>query len=324
MHKQLRRSILRALVGFAFALPLFALAQGYPSRPIAMVIPSAAGGGSDAVARVLGTHLTAVFGQPITMENKLGAGGAIAAAAVSHTAPDGYTLLMGSNATHGANPSLFKNLPYDPVRDFTPVALVGSFLFAVVVHPDVPARTMKELVAYAKANPGKLSYAGVSSTSIVMTETLLRGTGIDILQVPYKSAALALPDIMSGRVSMAVMDLATAGQFVQQGKMRALAITSRERSAVFPEIPTIAETVLPGFEIESWIGLFAPAGTPQPIVDRLNAEVRVILAKPEVKTRLGALAFDVRSASVKEFQELVPREIDKFRKLVKAAGIEAQ
>lgn len=301
-----------------------AQAQSAFTKPITLVVPTAAGGGSDTVARTLAQHLTASLGQPVVVEVKLGAGGSIAAAAVARAPADGHTYLVGSSATHGANPSLYKALPYDPIKDFVPVVPIGSFLFGLLVHPSVPANNIRELVAYAKANPGKLSYAGVSSTSIVMTETLLRGAGIDILKVPHRSAAIAMPDLVTGRISMAVLDLATGGPFAKDGRLRALAITSRERSALFPDLPTIGESVVPGFAVESWIGLFAPAGSPAPLVERMNAAVRAALARPEVAARLASLSFDIRPSSVAEFRDFVPKEIDKFTKLVRAAGIEAE
>jgi tripartite-type tricarboxylate transporter receptor subunit TctC len=294
------------------------------TKPITLVVPTAAGGGSDTVARTLAPHLSTALGQPVVVEVKLGAGGSIAASAVARAPADGHTYLVGSSATHGANPSLYKSLAYDPIRDFVAVVPIGSFLFGLLVHPSVPANTIGELVAYAKANPGKLSYAGVSSTSIVMTETMLRGANIDVLKVPHRSAAIAMPDLVTGRISMAVLDLATGGPFVKDGRMKALAITSRERSPLFPELPTIGESIVPGFAVESWIGLFAPAGTPMPLVERVNAAVRAALAKPEVASRLASLSFDIRTSSVAEFRDFVPKEIDKFTKLVRAAGIDAE
>lgn len=319
-----RQLVLAAGGAVAATLGAPAMAQTGFTRPITLVVPTAAGGGSDTVARTLAPHLSAALGQPVVIETKLGAGGSIAAAAVARAPADGHTLLVGSSATHGANSSLYKSLAYDPVKDFAPVAPIGSFLFGLVVHPAVPAANIRELVAYAKANPGKLTYAGVSSTSIVMTETLLRGAGIDVLKVPHRSAAIAMPDLIAGRISMAVLDLATGGPFVREGRLRALAITSRERSPLFPDLPTIGESVVPGFAIESWIGLFAPAQTPAPLVERVNAAVRAALALPDVNARLAALSFDTRSAGVQEFREFVPKEIEKFGRLVRAAGIEAE
>jgi tripartite-type tricarboxylate transporter receptor subunit TctC len=322
-----RRHVVLAGAGIAAA------ALGAPSaraegegftRPITLVVPTAAGGGSDTVARALGPHLTAALGQPVVVENRVGAGGSIAAAAVARAPADGHTLLVGSSATHGANPSLYKSLAYDPIRDFAPVVPIGSFLFGLVGHPSVPASNIQEMVAYAKAHPGKLTYAGVSSTSIVMSETLMRGAGIDVLKVPHRSATLAMPDLVAGRISLAILDLATGGPFVRDGRLKALAITSRERSPLYPNLPTISETVVPGFAVESWIGLFAPARSPEALVERMNAAVRAALGKPDVKAMLASLAFDMRSSSVQEFRAFVPREIDKFTRLVHAAGIEAE
>jgi len=319
-----RRQLMVAAGAAAVAVGSARAQQPAFTKPITLVVPTAAGGGSDTVARTLAPHLSAALGQPVVVEVKLGAGGSIAASAVARAPADGHTYLVGSSATHGANPSLYKSLPYDPIRDFVPVVPIGSFLFGLLVHPSVPANTIKELVAYAKANPGKLSYAGVSSTSIVMTETMLRGANIDVLKVPHRSAAIAMPDLVTGRISMAVLDLATGGPFAKDGRLRALAITSRERSPLFPDLPTIGESIVPGFAVESWIGLFAPAATPMPLVERVNAAVRAALAKPEVAARLASLSFDIRTSSASEFREFVPKEIDKFTKLVRAAGIDAE
>lgn len=328
-----RRRLLGASLGAATALgagvtlPLSAAAQTWPSGPVKFILPAAAGGGSDTVARVIGSYLGTAIGQPVVVENIVGANGIIGTETASRARPDGQTLLVGSNATHGTLSGMMKKLPYDPVKDFIPVAPFGTFLFALVVNPDVPVKTMAELVRHAKANPGKLSYAAPTSTATIMAETLKRGTGIDILQVPYRGVPQALPDLAEGRVSMSFMDLATLSGYLQQGKVRVLAITSRERSTLFPDIPTIHETVMPGYAIEAWTGLFAPAGTPQPIVDRLNAEVRTILAMPEVKARFVKLAYEVRigqAASVQAFRDFVPAEVEKFTNLVKAAGIEPQ
>jgi len=318
-----RRRLIAGAAALAFA-PLASHAQSAFSKQITWVIPSAAGGGSDAVARALAPLVSASLGQPIVIENKLGAGGSIAATAVARAPADGHTFLLGSSATHGSNPSLFKTLQYDPIKDFVPVAAMGSFLFGLVVNPEVPAQNVKELVAYAKANPGKLSYAGVSSTSIVMTETFLRGANIDVLKVPHKSAALALPDLIAGRISMAVLDLATAGPMIQDKKLRLLAITSAERSSAAQDVPTIAEAAVPGFEVESWIGLFAPARTPAAPVDQMNAAVRSALSRPEIRARFNTMGFDIRQGTVDSFRAFVPREIDKFTRLVKAAGIQPE
>lgn len=320
------RSNILIATGVALALGVGSAAHAQQpfTRSITLIVPTAAGGGSDTIARALAPHISQAVGQPVVVENRLGAGGSIAAVAVARAQANGHVLLVGSSATHGANPSLFKALNYDPIRDFEPVVPIGSFLFGVVAHPGVPGKNLQELVAYAKANPGKLTYAGVSSTSIVMTETMLRGAGVDILKVPHKSASLALPDLVAGRISMAVLDLATGAPLVRDGKLRLLGITSRERSPLFAETPTIAESVVPGFEVESWIGLFAPAGSPPATIDRMNAVVRAALALPEIAARFGALAFDIRSGSVADFRAFVPREIEKYGKLVRAAGIEPE
>jgi tripartite-type tricarboxylate transporter receptor subunit TctC len=322
----LRRKVTRRTAIAAAGMMAFAdqtSAQNIFPRTITIVCPTAAGGGSDIIARTVAPYLSTSLKQPVVIDNKVGAGGIIAATAVAHAQPDGCTWLLGSSATHGANSSLYKSMSYDPIRDFAPIGLMGSFLFGVVAHPSVPANSMEELVAYAKSNPGKLSYAGVSSTSIVMTETMLRGVGVDIVKIPYKSAALAIPDLIAGRISMAVMDLATASQLIQDGKLRLLGLTSPKRSRLYPQTPTIAESVVPGFAVESWIGMFAPAQTSQIQVETVNAALISALEKPDVQSQLARLSFDIRTDTLKAFRDFVPREIDKFTKLVRAAGIEA-
>ena len=301
-----------------------AFAQPYPSRPITIVVPFAAGSGTDSITRIIGQHLSVALGQSVVVENKVGASGVLAATYVARAAPDGYTLLMATNSTHSANPYLFKNLSYDPVKDFAPVARAGSYVFMLVVNKDIPAKTLPELVAYAKANPGKLTYASGNTTGIVAGETLKSKAGIDILHVPYKSTPPAINDVLGGRVSMMFIDLAPALEHVRAGNFRALAVTTRERSALLPDLPSLAEAGIPGYDVTSYAALFAPAGTPKEIVDRLNAEVQKIIANPEAKARIAITGFDAFSGPPETLAAFIQSELVNWGKLIKDAGIEAQ
>jgi tripartite-type tricarboxylate transporter receptor subunit TctC len=299
-------------------------AQTYPARAVTVVVPFAAGSGTDSIARIIGQHLSAALNQSVVIENKVGASGVLAATYVARAAPDGYTLLMATNSTHAANPHLFKSLSYDPVKDFSPVARAGSYVFMLVINPDVPAKTLPELIAYAKANPGKLTYASGNTTGIVAGETLKSRAGIDILHIPYKSTPPALNDVIGGRVSMMFIDLAPGLEHVRAGTLRALAVTTKERSALLPDLPSLSEAGIPGYDVTSYAALFAPAGTPKEIVDRLNAEVQKIIANPEAKARIAVTGFDAFSGPPETLASFVQSELVNWGKLIKDAGIEPQ
>jgi tripartite-type tricarboxylate transporter receptor subunit TctC len=299
-------------------------AQTYPARAVTIVVPFAAGSGTDSIARIIGQHLSAALNQSVVIENKVGASGVLAATYVARAAPDGYTLLMATNSTHAANPHLFKSLSYDPVKDFSPVARAGSYVFMLVINPDVPAKTLPELIAYAKANPGKLTYASGNTTGIVAGETLKSRAGIDILHIPYKSTPPALNDVIGGRVSMMFIDLAPGLEHVRAGTLRALAVTTKERSALLPDLPSLSEAGIPGYDVTSYAALFAPAGTPKEIVDRLNAEVQKIIANPEAKARIAVTGFDAFSGPPETLASFVQSELVNWGKLIKDAGIEPQ
>jgi tripartite-type tricarboxylate transporter receptor subunit TctC len=319
------RRLLALLVGgCAVVQSLAAAADTYPNKVITLVVPFAAGSGTDAVARVIGQELGQALSARIVVENKAGANGAIAATAVARAAPDGYTLFMTTNTTHSANPSLMKSISYDPVKDFAPITRVGSLPFMLVVNPAIPANSVQELVAYGKANPGKLTYAYGNSTGIVAGETFKRSAGIDALKVPYKSTPPAITDVVGGRVSFMFVDLASGLSQVKSGNLRALAVTTQERSAVVPQLPSIKEAGLPDFDLNSWNGIFAPANTPKEIVTKLNTELRKIIAKPEVKARLAEMGFDAFSSTPEELGEFVKAELVKWTKLIKEAGIEPE
>jgi tripartite-type tricarboxylate transporter receptor subunit TctC len=323
------RSPFRCLAACAVTICLvlaapMADAQTYPARPITIVVPFAAGSGTDSIARIIGQHLSVALNQSVVIENKVGASGVLAATYVARAAPDGYTLLMATNSTHSANPYLFKSLSYDPVKDFAPVARAGSYVFMLVINPDVPAKTLPELVAYARANPGKLTYASGNTTGIVAGETLKSRAGIDVLHIPYKSTPPALNDVIGGRVSMMFIDLAPGLEHVRAGTLRALAVTTKDRSALLPDLPSLSEAGIPGYDVTSYAALFAPAGTPKEIIDRLNAEVQKIIANPDAKARIAVTGFDAFSGPPETLASFVQSELVNWGKLIKDAGIEPQ
>ena len=313
-------SLLLMLLSFGSA----ARAEDYPTHTITIVVPFAAGSGSDTAARIISQQLTQRLGQTIIVENRAGATGAIAAAFVARAKPDGYTLLLGTNSTHGSNPTLYKKLNYDPVADFQAVAHTGDFYQMLLVHPDLPVKSVAELIAYGKANPSKLSYAGGNSTGIVMAETFAKGADIPMLRVAYRSTPTALTDVMANRVPVIFVDISSALSFVKAGNLRALAVTALTRSELVPELPTIDETAIKGYDIVSWTGLYAPAGTPRAIADKLNAEINAVLALPAVKERFATIGVELHPKSVDEFSAHTSAEVAKWTRLVKQAGIEPE
>ncbi|MGI4939928.1 MAG: Bug family tripartite tricarboxylate transporter substrate binding protein [Janthinobacterium lividum] len=315
---------LLATLTFCLALTTAGQAQTYPTRFVTVVVPFAAGSGSDTAARVVGQYLGPRLGQSIVVENRVGATGAIASTYVARAKPDGYTLLLGTNSTHGSNSALYKSLSYDPARDFVGIADTGVFNYFLVVNPALPIKSVSELLAYGKANPGKLSYAGGSSTSIVMAESFAKDTGVGLLKIPYRSNPPALTDVIAGRVSLMFVDVSSAISFVKAGSLRALAVTTKSRSPLYPDLPTIDETAVKGFNLASWTGLFAPAATPQPIVEKLNREVNAVLAMPEVKGRLASLGVEPDTMTAAQFDTYAHAEVAKWSHLVKEAGIEPE
>ena len=301
-----------------------ALADQYPSRVITMVVPFAAGSGTDAVARVFAQELATALKGNVVVENKVGANGGIAASYVARSAPDGYTLFVTTNTSHSANPSLLKSINYDPVKDFTPIVRGGNLPFMLVVDPKLPVKSVQELVAYAKANPGKLTYGYGNSTGIVAGETFKRRTGIDVLKVPYKSTPPAITDVVGGRVSFMFVDLTSGMAMVKSGGLRALAVTTSERSAILPDLPSMKEAGVPDFDLNSWNAIFGPAHMPEELVRRLNGEMARIIARPEVKARLAEMGFDAFSSTPAELDAFVKSELVAWTKLIKEAGIEPE
>jgi tripartite-type tricarboxylate transporter receptor subunit TctC len=297
-------------------------AETYPTRPITLVSVFGAGSASDTLCRVLGEPLGAALKQPVIVENRAGADGALAATYVARANPDGYTLMMGTNSPLSADPFLLKDLSYDAIKDFAPVTRVGSFTLMLVINPGIPARSLKELVAYAKANPGKLSFASGNTAGIVAGETVKHWGGIDMLHVPYKSTPPALEDILGGRVSMMFADLTTAMPHVQAGTLRALALTRLQRSALFPELPTMDEAGMTGFELDAWAGIVTPARVPPEIIARLNGELRKIIDDPTIKKRLTNVGFEAFSSSPEELGETIKVQLEKWGKMIADAGIQ--
>ena len=299
-------------------------ADDYPSKPISLVAIFGPGSTSDTICRVLAQHLSIALKQTVIVENRPGANGALAALYTARQPADGYTIMLGTNSPLSAAPFLMKDVSYDPIKDFTPVTRVGSYTLMLVVHPSVPARSVKELINYAKANPGKLTYASANTSGIVAGETLKHWAELDILHVPYKTSPPAMQDVLAGRVSMTFADLTIAIPHVRAGTLHALASTRIKRSALFPELPTLDEAGVTGFDMDSWAGIVAPANTPPAIVTRLNTELRRIIDSPEVKSMLGNVGFEAFSSSPGEFDGFIKGQLSHWGKMIKDAGIQPE
>jgi tripartite-type tricarboxylate transporter receptor subunit TctC len=315
--------------GLALALAMLTVAgnvgaQTYPTRAIRLLVPSTPGGSVDTLARTIGPRLTERWGQQVIVDNRPGAGGAIAGELVAKAPPDGYTLLIGTVASLGTNVSLQKKLPYDPVKDFAPVTLVATQNLMLLVHPSVPAKSVKELVRLGKAQPGKLSFAsaGNGTGGHLSGELFKMLAGIEMLHVPYKGVAPALVDVVSGQVSMTFASILSSLPQVRASKLRALAVTGAKRSVAAPELPTMQEAGVKDYESATWYGIVAPARTPQDIVHRLNAEIVAIIKRPETHERLSKEGADPVGNSPQEFGGFIQREIEKWRKVIRAAGIQ--
>lgn len=299
------------------------VSAAYPDKPITLVVPVPPGGILDAVARMIAPEMTKILGQPIVIENKTGAGGNIAATAVAKSAPDGYTLLLGYSMFHVGNPSMYANLSWDPIRDFAPVSMLVVSPHVLAVNPSVPATTLQELVTYAKANPAKLNYAtsGNGSVPHIGVELFKQQNQLNITHVPYRGAGPAMLDVIAGNVQMTVATPPSLMQFVQQGKMRALAVAAKKRIPQMPDVPTSAEAGFPGFELEAWIGLFAPSATSPAIISALNEAARTTLQNPQVKLALEKSGVELRYMNSSQFDAVVRKDIQYWSKVIKTANI---
>src|ERR1700733_6058151 len=299
-------------------------ADDFPSRQITFINPFGAGSASDTLCRIIADPLGVALQRPVIVEDRPGADGALSALYVARAAPDGYTLLMATNSPLSADPFLLKDLAYDAVKDFTPVTRVGSFTLMLVVYPGLPIHSMKELVDYAKANPGKLSYASGNTAGVVGGKTLANYAGVDMLHVPYKSSPPAIEDVIAGRVSMMFADFTVAMPHVSAGQVRALAVTRIKRSSLFPDLPTLDEAGIKGFNLDAWAGLVAPAGTPPDVVATLNGALRKIIDGPEVQAKFKNVGFEGFSSTPEEFGNFIKVQLGEWGKMVKEAGLSPQ
>lgn len=314
----------RIFLGLALALSTqMASAQNFPDRTITLVVPNPPGGLVDTSARLLSEPLSRVIGQTVVVDNKPGASGNIAYQYVANAKPDGYTLLISYSGYHVGNPALMDKLPWDPIKDFSPVALLTVSTNVIAVHPSVPVNNLKELIAYAKANPGKLNYAsqGNGSVSHIGTEMFKQSTGTDMVHVPYKGSGPAIQDVLAGQVQVFITTPPSVMQHVQSGKLKGLAVTGKNRHPGMPNVPTTAEAGLPSFQLESWVALYAPAGTPAPVISKLADSVKKSLALPEVKERSDAAGVELRYLNPAATDALVKKELPYWNKAIKSANI---
>jgi tripartite-type tricarboxylate transporter receptor subunit TctC len=299
----------------------------YPSRPVRVMVGFAPGGPNDIIARAYSAQLAEDLGQPFVVENRTGAAGNLAAEAVARAAPDGHTLMLGSTGTNAVNPSLYAGLPFDPVRDLAPVSVVATSPSALAVHPKVAAQSVRELIALAKAQPGRLTYAsaGSGSSQHLSAELFKQAAGVDIVHVPYKGAAPGITDLLAGQVDMSFAPVANVVPHAMAGKLRLLAVTGASRSELAPGVPTVAESGVPGFDVTTWYAVFATAGTPAAIVERLNAELGKISRSPKLREQLAGLGIDASaSASPAEARAYRDAEVERWGKLVRALGVKAE
>lgn len=312
-------------LGLALQSPAQPSTPPFPNKPMRIVVTFTTGGAPDIIARILGERMSAVWGQPVVIDNKPGSGGNIGADFVAKSSPDGHTIVVGTVGTHSINGALYSKMPYDMVKDFAPVSLVATTPNMLVINNEVPAKTLRELIDLGKKE-GKMSFASSGSgTSIHVSGELFKSmTGIDMTHIPYKGRASAIPDLLGGRVTMMFDNMPSSLPLVREGKLRALGVTSQKRSPAAPEIPTIAEAGLPGFEAVSWFAVFAPPGTPKPIVDKLQTEISRILKLPDVAKRLSDIGLDPVGSTAEELAAYQRSEIIKWAKVVKDSGATAE
>ncbi len=317
------RLTLALLAVLSPALCVIAQQSLYPERSLTMVVTFTAGGSSDVLARAVASALSRGLGRQVAVDNRPGAGGHVGAESVAHAVPDGYTILFGTNGTLGIGPALYKNLRYDPAHDLDPVGILHKLPLLLIVNPSVPANNLRELIDYARANPGKLSFAsaGPGTVSHLAGELFKEEAKIDILHVPYKGGGSTFPDLIAGRVSMMLETMPTALPLVRSGQMRAIGVTVKERSASAPDIPTLAESGLPDFDVSAWTGLFVPAGTPRDIVERLNAETVRIAGDQDYAAVIRSLGTDVASSSPEQFGKFVHDDVARWTEVIRRSGI---
>ena len=322
----MRTTFLRQVIAaLAACIASGALAQGYPSKPVRMVVGFSPGGGTDILARIVAQKLSDAWGQSVVVENRPGASATIGAALVAKAPPDGYTLAMGQLTPNAIAPALIKDLSYDAVKDFVPIILVGTSPNVLVVNPALPAKTVAELIAHAKSSPGKLTYAssGAGSLQHIAAELFKSNAQVEIRHIPFKGSGQAVIDLMSGQVDMNFDSIPAVIQHVKSGKLRAIAVTSAKRASGLPDIPTIAESGIPGYDHTTWWGLFAPAGTPPEIVAKIHRDTLAALQNAELKERFAGLSVDPGGGSSRDFADYVRQEIAKYDRIVKQVNIKA-
>jgi tripartite-type tricarboxylate transporter receptor subunit TctC len=327
-HIAIRRyqALIFVLAVLAWHFPTVSSAQSYPAKPVRYVVPFPAGASPDIVARLITERLGQMWGQQVLVENRSGAGGTVGAAFAARSPADGYTLFQCNIASSAIAPSLYAKMPYDHERDFAPLSRIGTTASVVVVHPSLPARSVKEFIAYARANPGKLSYGtSAAGTSPQLTMELLKLTAkIDVVHIAYKGAPQALSDVIGGQIPVSAQTAPAVLPAIQSGRVRALAVTSLKRIPQLPSVPTMDETELPGFEVNSWYGLCAPAGTPAPILDKVHADLTAVLRMPEIQQRFMGLVIEVAPTSREDFAQFIRAETVRWARVIKAAGIPQQ
>ncbi len=315
-----------ALAALASLAPQTAFAQAFPTKPVRLVVPFPPGGAVDISARLIGGELTKLLPQPVVIENRPGAGGNVAAELVARAAPDGYTLMMTTSGIHAINPALYAKLPFDAIKDFTPVSVVVSLINVIVVHPSVPVKSVTELIAAAKAAPGKLAYASSGSgTTIHLSAELFKSmAGINVLHVPYKGSAPAVTDLLAGQVNLMFDNIPSALPHVRAGKLRALAVTGNARSPLMPDLPTVSEAGLPGYESSVWFGIVGPANMAAPALQRLSSDTMKAVANPEFRARLLAQGYDPVGNTPEQMAQMIRDDVPKWGKVVRDSGAKAE
>ncbi len=308
------------------AMAVSSFGQTYPAKPVRVIIAQAPGSATDVVSRTIATKLSEALGQPIVVDARPGAGGTLGTEIAAKAPPDGYNLFMANNSTHGSNPALYSKLPYDAVKDFTPIIFVAATPYVLSVHPSLPVSTLKQFIALAKSRPGQINYAsaGNGSTHHLSGELLKTMAGIDMVHIPYKGTTPGIAALLSGEVSMMFNTVTGIQGHVKTGRVKALAVTTAKRTEMMPAVPTMSEAALPGFEMLSWFGLLAPAATPRNVITRVNAETMKVLAMPDIRSALAAQGLETRGGTPEQFGDYIRNEIAKITKIAKTAGVKAE